>query len=1520
MQRTIAVFLFTIISIQLFAQKPEPTIAMRIDSIMVLHGDTTHDYYGWMHGKNNRNLINHLYAENAYADRVMKSSWLLQKRLYEEQRATIKDEYTSDSTLKENYWYYYRYKKDLDYPIRCRRKDTIGAKEQIYFDGNKLAEKYSYFDINTFSVSPNQKLLAYGINNDGSDKGYLFIKDIDNDSLLKEEIPQVSSFIWVNDSVFLYLIEDKKTHRADKMYRHTLGFPVENDSLIWYEPSKDYGLGFQKTTSKEYILVTRSNMIESECYYVKTKTPYGRFRLFQKTIPGKDYSFDHYKGDSTFYINTDWGNENGKLMQCPINNTKKENWTDLINLPDSLILRSYFVYRNHLVYTVNKNGLNHIIIRDRKTGKEKSIEIPGDNYVLGLNKYYGYDSLKFDYGYSTMVQPGITHNYDLITGKDTIVKQDTLEIKYDPEDYETRRLWATAKDGAKVPMDIVYRKGIKLDGSNPTLLYAYAMYGYNQQPWFSEDRLIYLDRGFIYAIAHPRGSSFLGEQWHTDGKLMKKRNTYTDFIACAELLIDSGYTSNKKLAIKGGSAGGMLMGAAVTMRPDLFKCVIPNVPFVDVLYEMQDTTWPGIIPHFNEIGNPFIKEEYDYIKSWCPYQNIRDTVYPDILVTSGLNDSRVPVWSPAKWVSKLRYHKTDTNLLLFKTAMNGGHGGGATGRYSYLKEASFELAFIMRSLGIKEEYLTIQGKVYDSLGEILPFVNIYVKGTSQGTTSNFDGEFSLDLQKGTSQTIVFQYVGFKKVEVPIDINTKTSDLIITLPSEAIMLSQVTITSDGEDPAYAIIKNAQNQRKKHLKQLDEYSVDIYIKGVGRLNETPEKIPAFMKNWELPDSTDIGLLNLSESVAKYFYRAPDDYKEKMIASKVAGTNRGYSWNRAKDIMLNFYENNIPMGWFGERGFISPIASSAIMYYRYKLVDIFNDNDKIIYKIQVTPRRKHDPVFRGFVYIVDNDWSFYSLDLVLTKEANLKMIDSLEIRQTHIPLNDSIWMPFTIEFKQYFKIFGFGGYENSVGTFSNYNLHPNYGEKFFNNEIFRIEDEANKKDSVYWDKSRYVVLTDEESSYYHKEDSILLRKKDPEYLDSLKKANNKFKFGSVLWKKYEHKNYVKNMSWYIDPLIAPKSINYNTVEGWVLQTSGGFALFDKKEQEEEHDLWFWYAKHRFMPRLKYSITNKELYGDLRYYFGDIFSQKMFYVLAGRTVANFAQIDKTINTVYSLFLKENYAKYYKMDYFTIGGWKRIIRGLSGHVYLKYERRYPMVNNAGFSFYDYFNLPDKEFISNNPLNPNDDSPGFEKHDVFIANFNFTIKFKQKYSTYPNGRIRYHDSKYPTVFINYKHGFYVSDSRNGFDFAQIAVSDKIKMGLFGQSVYTINVGGFFSGQNQLEYIDYNHFQGNQTIFLKSSWGIQSRVPFNTLNYFDYSTNEYYASGRWEHHFNGWIFNKLPLLRKLKFQVLAGTASLYSTDNGVFSEFFVGAENIFNFLRVDFVTNYQNNKINPMLRIGLDVTF
>lgn len=1493
-----------------FAQKFTPPDAKKSDTVRVLHGDTTIDSYHWMSDKHNVDFINYLYAENAYADRVMKSSKLLQKKLYEEYKAMIKHTDKSEPYKKDNYWYYQRIEKGQDYPLYCRKKDSLTAEEEIVFNGPEMAKEYMYFSLSTYSVSPNHKLLAYGINNTGDDNGMLFIKDIEKDSIILDKIENVADFTWVNNKLFIYILENKKSKRANTVLRHTLGTDYKKDSILYQEKDKHYFLSLGRTSSKEYILLNRSTFTENEILYFPANKPYSLFKLFKKVEKNKEYGIRHIEEEPYFYITTDIPSSKKALYRTPENKPGFDNMEPVIIPADTLEYRYTKIYRDYFVSTYSYGPVSFLEIKNRKKNETKLIYPEQDNDILYMSKTYKYDSLYFEYDIQNMKTPATTKRYFLETGKDSIIKKDTLVFEYNPDDFITERLWATAPDSSKVPIDILYKKGLEKNGKNPLYLYAYACYGNNQMPYFSKKAYLFANRGFVYAIAHPRGESFMGKHWHDDGKMLNKKNTYTDFIACTEHLIKENYTNSQKIAIEGGSAGGMLMGAVTTMRPDLFKCVIPNVPFVDVLYQMQDTSWSNIIGHFKELGNPQIKEHYFSMKEWCPYQNTIPQNYPDMLVLSGYNDSRVPVWSPAKWVAKLRDVKQDTNLLLFKTQMSAGHGG-RSGRYQGIKDLAFTMAFIFRSLGIDENYITVKGTVVDKFNEPLPFVNIYIDGTTNGTTSNYNGEFSIDLREGTSQKIIFRYVGFEKKVVEVDINTETRDLKVELTAEDNLLPQVIVTTDGEDPAYGIIKQAQENRKKHLNQVESYSTDIYIKGSGRLNEIPEKLPDFLKIEDMPDSNDIGLMSVSESVAKFHFKQPDYYKEEMIASKVSGYKRGYSWNRARSVMMNFYQNIIEMGWYSERGFITPIASQAMMYYKYKLVDVFQEDNKNIYKIKIIPRRKNDPVFRGHIYIAEGSWNYHSFDLKLTKDAQIEMIDSLIIKQSYVENLDSIWMPMTIQFDQHLKIFGFGVTESTIGCFSNYQLNRKFKPDFFNNEVFRIEKDANKRDSSYWEVIRPFVLTSEEEANYHKNDSIEDLHSSKEYRDSVANARNKVTFDDIIFSGVSYHFTGPDIRYYNNALI--NAVEYNTVEGLVLSYRPNFTIF-KKDTSDEYKYWWERDYYRIHTNFKYSITNDEFYGTAAYRKSFRAGDKYLgaYFKAGREIRDYAGVNKLVNSIYTLLYETNYAKFYQKDFIQTSLRTHISRDVYAFANIGYSYRKSRKNATDFTFKDYKN---REFISNNPLSPSEDSPDFKPHGLLKTNIYVKVLYDQKYETMPEYK-RYLGTKYPTVWFSYENGIYLNGKKGGYDFTSISVSDAIDMGMFGKSVFIVNSGMFLRKKN-LEFIDYHHFDANQTIFLNQEWGMGQNVKFNTLNYFDYSTSGGYVAASYEHHFNRWFFNKLPLIRKLKFQAIAGTAALYTQNNGSFTELFLGVENILNFLRVDFVGQYQNNKLAPVIRFGID---
>jgi len=1483
-----------------------PPQAIKKEYINILHGDTTVDYYHWMHDKYDVDFINYLYAEIAYADRKMKGSELLRKKLYEEFRGYMREQQVTEPIKKDNYYYYVRYERDKDYEIYCRKKDSLTAPEEIYLDLNKLAKENMYAALEFMSISPNHKLLAYGLNTSGGDAGTLFIRNLETDSMYTEQIDNVAAFEWTgNNKTFYYLLEDKKTKKANKICRHTLGDPVNSDTLIYSE--KDPNLFIDISKSGKYLLLNRASFVSNEILFLNEDNPYGLFERFEPIQQNVQYSLTHYKQENYFYIHTNWNAPNGKFMRSQIKATPKAKWEEIVSARDSIILSNVIVKRNHYILTERKNGDSYLSIIDKKTGKSNIIKPNLAVYEQGLARAFDYDTAYFRYGYSSLMQPYKTFTHYLNTGIDSVYI-DTLMQKYNinPDDYITERLWANAKDGKKVPMDVVYKKNVQLNGNSPVYMYAYGCYGMNMTANFNYALKTILDRGFIYVLPHPRGESFLGKYWHDEGKLLNKKNTFTDIIACCEYLIDNKYTQKGKISIRGGSAGGLLVGSVVTMRPDLFGVGVAEVPFVDVLNEMQDTIWPNIIAHFKEIGNPYNKVEYDSIKAYCPYQNTKEIAYPNLLVTSGYNDSRVPVWSPAKWVAKLRLNKRDSNDLLFKTVMEGGHGG-SSGRYAGLKDEAFTMAFIMKCMGIEENYIEVRGKVVDKFGIAIPFVSVFLKGTTYGTSSNYDGEFLLELNANHPQKIVFQAIGFSTQIIDVDLNTRTSDLKITMESEDQIIHQVVITSDGKDPAYGIIKNAQDKRKFYRDQLTSFSTDIYMKGSVRLNEIPKKIPKFLKNANMPDSTDIGLVYLSESVARYHYQEPDNYKEEMIASKSAGMQQGYSWNRASDVLMNFYNNLINLNGYSEKGFISPIASTSLIYYKFKLRETFKDQDQLVHKIEVIPRRKSDPVFKGYIYIYDKQWNIQGLNLTIGKESQIEWVDSVNIKQSFVPVTDSIYMPLSMEITDHIKVFNFGATSRNLGFFSNYKINRNFTKDFFQNEVFKVEKGADKKDTLFWVDTRPALLSLEETKTYHKNDSMLIIKESKEYQDSVNHERNKVTFGKIALTGYNYRNHFKNRNWGFNSIIS--MVDYNTVEGWSLN----FEPYFSKRADSLAMPWYqkWYGNAKF----RYSINNNQLYAFVNgtYNLEYIHHQRINF--GGGIMAeqfNQSAINPLVNSLYSLLYLENYAKLYEKTFAKVNYRLNLNTYFDFSLGIEYQRRKALTNTTDYSF---VTMDEKTYTSNNPQLPNNDALAFKTNNALTLNAELKFFFKRKFASYPDLR-QYSQSDKPVFTLRYKKGVTGLGSVVDYDYADIEVTDKIDFKNFGTSHYKVVFGGFLN-TDSMYFMDYKHFHGNQTIFLQS----KSLSSFNSLEYYDYSTNKAFLEVHYEHHFNGGFINKIPLIRKIKAQTLFGANFLYTDDKKDYTELFIGFENIFNIFRIDFVGRYRKeDKFSPQFRFGMDLDF
>jgi oligopeptidase B len=588
----------------------------------------------------------------------------------------------------------------------CRKHGSLDAPEEIVLDQNALAEGTSFCRIGAFRVSPDHQKLAYSIDPDGTEKCVIYIKDLVTGELFPEQIPNTAGDVydhqgveWANDNqTFFYSIRDAAL-RPYKIFRHVLGSDPAQDELIFHEADETYYLFLGKSRSQAYITALCHSTITSEWSILPADQPQAKFRVFAPRERGIEYSIEHW-GDR-FFVITNENAQNFKLMQTPVGATTRENWREVIPHRDDVLIWGAAAFENHLVLFERQGGFKQIRISDIDgVSHVKYVPFPEPVYdvVPTDNPEFKTDQVRFDY--SSLITPKSTIDFHMDTGKWELKKQEEIPSGHDPSQYVSERLYATAPDGTKVPMSIVYKKGLEKNGQNPTLLYGYGSYGASTNANFNANRFSLIDRGFVFAIGHIRGGSEMGRAWYDDGKMLNKRNTFTDFIACGEHLIAEGYTSSEKLAILGGSAGGLLVGACLVMRPDLFKAVIAKVPFVDVISTMSDPTIPLTTLEYDQWGNPDDKEYFDYMMSYSPYDNIRETAYPETLVSTGLNDPRVAYWEPAKFAAKLRALKTDDNLLLLKTNMDAGHAG-ASGRYDYLKEIAFDFAFLLDRLGVE---------------------------------------------------------------------------------------------------------------------------------------------------------------------------------------------------------------------------------------------------------------------------------------------------------------------------------------------------------------------------------------------------------------------------------------------------------------------------------------------------------------------------------------------------------------------------------------------------------------------------------------------------------------------------------------------------------------------------------------------------------------------------------------------------------------------------------------------------
>lgn len=674
----------------------QPPIAKIIPKKLKKHNEIRIDNYYWLNDRENPEVIDYLNQENAYYQAKTAHTKDFQKVLFEEMKSRIKEDDQSVPYLYNGYYYITRFEKGKDYPIYSRKKESLSAKEEILFNCNEMAKDKPYFQLGALSVSPDNKLALFSYDIVGRRIYTIQIKNLETNEVLEDKIENVTgSAVWANDNkTIFYSDQDEVTLRSDKIFKHKLGASQSEDVLVYFEKDETFNVEIAKSKSRKYLAIESGSTLTTEYQILDADNPDGEFKIFQKRVRGLEYSINHY-GDS-FYIMTNKDKaENFKLMKTSVNKTSKANWVEVIAHRKDVLLEDIEIFKDFLVIEERENGLNKIRIMPWSGEGEYYLPFESETYTAYTSSNVDFDTDILRYGYQSMTTPSSIIDFNMKTKTKEIKKeQEVLGGKFDKNNYTEERVWATAEDGVKIPISMVYKKGLKKDGTNPLLQYAYGSYGHSMDATFSSTRLTLLDRGFIFAIAHIRGGEDLGRQWYEDGKLLKKINTFTDFIDCSKFLIAEKYTSPQHLYAEGGSAGGLLMGVVVNMAPELYNGIIAQVAFVDVITTMLDDSIPLTTGEYDEWGNPNVRKYYDYMLSYSPYDNVLPQNYPNMYVSTGLHDSQVQYWEPAKWVAKLRALKTDNNLLFLDTNMDAGHGG-ASGRFEAIKELAKEYSFLL---------------------------------------------------------------------------------------------------------------------------------------------------------------------------------------------------------------------------------------------------------------------------------------------------------------------------------------------------------------------------------------------------------------------------------------------------------------------------------------------------------------------------------------------------------------------------------------------------------------------------------------------------------------------------------------------------------------------------------------------------------------------------------------------------------------------------------------------------------
>lgn len=680
------------------AQLPTPPVAKKEPTVLVLHGDRLQDDYAYFRDRKHPETIPYLEAENAYTDAMMAHTKELQQKLYDEMLARIKEDDAGVPVKRGEWFYYSRTEKGKPYPIFARKRGSETAPEEVYFDQNKEAEGFAFYQLGGMEVSPDHSKLAVLVDTNGYEDFVLRVKDLRTGEWLADRIEKLSwGLAWASDNRTLFYMTPDSAKRGDRVWRHVLGTPRERDVSVYQDTDVLFNVGVQRSRSGEFILISSGSFTSSEWHYIPAAYPTQAPKVIAPRRPGVEYEVE--AGEGFFYIVTNEGATNFKVMRAPVGSPGRGSWQEWIPHRRDVFVEGVLPFRKQVVVSERREGLRHLVVHDLDRDERHDITFPEPAYGVFLGGNPEFDTRTLRFTYSSLITPNSVYDYGMINRQRDLRKRDEVLGGHDPSKYAVERLTATARDGTPVPVSLVYRRNFQRDGKRPLLLYAYGSYGSTVEPTFNSQRFSLIDRDFIFAIAHVRGGQEMGRPWYDDGKMMRKMNTFTDFIDVAEHLVKERYTSADRLAANGGSAGGLLMGAIANLRPDLFKVIVADVPFVDVINTMLDASIPLTAQEWLQWGNPNKPDEYRYMRQYSPYDNVEAKAYPRILVTSGINDSRVAYWEPTKWVAKLRATKTDSNPLLLKMNMGAGHGG-SSGRYERLKEQAFRYAFIIDQVSV----------------------------------------------------------------------------------------------------------------------------------------------------------------------------------------------------------------------------------------------------------------------------------------------------------------------------------------------------------------------------------------------------------------------------------------------------------------------------------------------------------------------------------------------------------------------------------------------------------------------------------------------------------------------------------------------------------------------------------------------------------------------------------------------------------------------------------------------------